>query len=161
MINEASAKQFCCEDISLIRGYERAVNDTTQVYDIHHLDGVFYTKEQLIAMGMYYKVPAMALLFMTRSEHRKIHCAFNGNGLEGREVSNETRRKISDKLKGIPNLALSVKISQLTLDGELVAEHDSIRAAQIAVGRPKQSHICACCKGKLKSAYGYIWRYTD
>lgn len=29
------------------------------------------------------------------------------------------------------------------------------------VGATRSSHICACCKGKLKSAYGYIWRYAN
>lgn len=25
----------------------------------------------------------------------------------------------------------------------------------------KSCHICSCCKGRLKSAYGYIWEYYD
>ena len=29
MINERSAKMYCCEDISLIENYEQAINDIT------------------------------------------------------------------------------------------------------------------------------------
>lgn len=29
------------------------------------------------------------------------------------------------------------------------------------VGTNKSCHICSCCKGKLKSAYGYKWEYAN
>ena len=200
MINEKKAREYCCEDISLIRGYERAVNDNTQMYVIHHLEGVFYTREELMEAGRYYDCPAESLLFMTRDEHIRYHQAFRPPMSDktkkkisdskkgwvpseetrkniseakkgkyageraywyGKQRSEEDRMKISDKLKGVPNLVLSVRILQFTLDGELIKEHTSIRSAQTAVGRPAQSHICACCKGKLKSAYGYIWRSAE
>ena len=36
MINEHNAKKFCKEDISKIENYDKAIADTTQVWDCHH-----------------------------------------------------------------------------------------------------------------------------
>lgn len=35
-----------------------------------------------------------------------------------------------------------------------------IEASQF-INKKSSSHICNCCKGKLKSAYGYIWEYSN
>ena len=43
--------------------------------------------------------------------------------------------------------------------GELLASFPSTCEAERVTGIA-QSNICSCCKGKLKSAGGYIWRYT-
>ena len=54
------------------------------------------------------------------------------------------------------------KIKQYTLNGELIREWNSIKEAEAFIGIPKaQSNISACCSGKKKRAYGYIWRYSD
>ena len=43
--------------------------------------------------------------------------------------------------------------------GELLATFPSTMEAE-RVTEIAQSNICSCCKGKLKSAHGYIWRYV-
>jgi len=62
MINEQYAKRYCCEDISKIENYEKAVNDDTQTWDIHHrleIQGEFVNSSSLLKKcGMYFKVPA-------------------------------------------------------------------------------------------------------
>ena len=40
MIMEYNAKQYCCEDITLIENYDKAIADETQVWDCHHRDEV-------------------------------------------------------------------------------------------------------------------------
>lgn len=42
--------------------------------------------------------------------------------------------------------------------GELLATFPSLREAERITGIAQQS-ISVCCKGKLKSAGGYVWRY--
>ena len=42
--------------------------------------------------------------------------------------------------------------------GELLTTFPSTREAERITGI-SNPHICECCKGKLKSAGGYIWRY--
>lgn len=52
------------------------------------------------------------------------------------------------------------KISQYTLQGEFVKEWKSIIDAEREL-EYKKSHISQCCKGKIKTSHGYIWRYRD
>lgn len=55
---------------------------------------------------------------------------------------------------------LSKKIEQYTLDGRLVKIWDSMRDIERELGY-SSGHICRCCKGQRKSAYGFIWAYAD
>ena len=48
-------------------------------------------------------------------------------------------------------------ILQFDLDGNFIREWEC--AAD--VGKKVKGHICACAKGKLHSAYGYLWKYKD
>jgi len=52
----------------------------------------------------------------------------------------------------------SISVSQYTLDMEFVGEYSSTMDAERQTG-VDHSHISACCKGKLKTAGGYIWKY--
>lgn len=102
MINEKYAKQFCKDDISKIENYEQAMNDTTKTWHCHHrleltLDGEHaLSKVDLIRMDMYYKRPYFELIFLTSIEHHRLHNT-------GKLFSEETRKKISEALKGEKN----------------------------------------------------------
>ena len=50
-------------------------------------------------------------------------------------------------------------IKQFTKDGFFLKEYPSMKEASRQTGFYK-SAISSCCKGKRKSAYGYIWRYA-
>lgn len=50
-------------------------------------------------------------------------------------------------------------IIQLTLEGEFISEHKSIRDAIAYINAKSSSNIIACCQGINKSSYGYIWVY--
>lgn len=110
MINERQAHRFCRDDISKIENYEEAVNDKTQTWHIHHrleltLDGEFaLSAAQLKMHDMYYHRPYYELIFLTPTEHRRIHNIGQSedtrnkriNSLNGHYVSDETKRKISE-----------------------------------------------------------------
>lgn len=56
-------------------------------------------------------------------------------------------------------------INQYTLDGKYIQTFISLGDALIALGKDKgsngaKSHISDVCKGKRKTAYGYIWKYV-
>ena len=53
----------------------------------------------------------------------------------------------------------SKTVYQYTLDGELVAEYPSTMEIERQLGY-YNNNISACCLGKLKTAYGYIWSYN-
>ena len=51
-------------------------------------------------------------------------------------------------------------VRQLSVDGELIKEYNSIKDAERETGFDN-SGIAKACKGKQKTAYGYIWRYAS
>lgn len=60
---------------------------------------------------------------------------------------------------GTRNKRLSKAINQLALSGELINTFEGIREAERVTGIRNQS-ISQCCKGKYKTAGGYIWEYS-
>lgn len=73
-------------------------------------------------------------------------------------------KKNAEKRVGIKRsieaiLATATKISkpvlQYSLDGNFIQEHPRISTVE----NMNVAQLIACCKGKLNSAYGYIWRY--
>lgn len=56
------------------------------------------------------------------------------------------------------NNANSNTVIQFTKSGEIVKEWPSIHEVERALGF-SSSNISACCNGKYKSAYGYVWRH--
>ena len=99
MIKIASAKSFCKDDYTKIENYKEAVNDNTQTWELHHrneftLDGKFaHTANELKEMNMYFKRPANELIFLPKSVHKSLHA-------KSRKLSDESREKISNSLKG-------------------------------------------------------------
>lgn len=75
------------------------------------------------------------------------------------QVNYGTRNKqVSQKL--LNRKDQSKPVLQYTLDMVLVAEYPSMAEAERKTGINKAT-INLCCKGKLKSAGGYIWKYKD
>ena len=82
MINKYKAFRYCCEDISNIENYDKAIADTTQMWELHHRmethrrNGTrrkFTLSAKLLrAAGAYLKRPASELIFLTREEHQHI-----------------------------------------------------------------------------------------
>ena len=99
MINEKYAKKFCCEDLSLIENYDIAVADTTQTWHCHHRGEILpcgrFSVSDLKKFELYFNRPASELIFLTHSEHRRLH-------LKGVPKSEAHKKAISEALKGVP-----------------------------------------------------------
>ena len=102
MINERQAKKYCKEDISKIENYDKAVADTSQTWDLHHRTEIWWncSKQDLIDNECYFNRKACELIFLTRSEHDKLH-------KKDKVVSESTRQKLSASLKGKKRKPLS------------------------------------------------------
>ena len=115
MIDEYRAKLYCKEDISKIKNYDKAIADTTQVWHCHHMTETWWncSKKDLIENECYYNRKACELIFLTKSEHSRLHRKGLkqsittrrkiGESHKGLKLSKKTCRKISETLKGKPN----------------------------------------------------------
>ena len=119
-----NVKIFCCDDASLIENYDKAIADTTQVWEVHHRlethtsDGearplnATLSRDELVALGMYYKRPVSELILLTHREHTKLtHTGIkeseeakrkNSEAQKGKTYSEEYKRHMSEVTKGIP-----------------------------------------------------------
>ena len=53
-------------------------------------------------------------------------------------------------------------VYKYTMDMQLVDKYDTIKSASESIGGGnKRCDISACCRGRQKSAYGFIWSYED
>ena len=131
---------YCCEDLSLIENYDKAISDVTQTWRCHHRleiqdEGkVIYTPKQLENLGLYYNRPASELIFLTLSEHNTLHGKYapdernkrRSNTMKGKShpQSKETREYLSKINKGKTiSLETRNKISN-TLTGRIQTEEE-------------------------------------
>lgn len=110
MIDIIKAKQYCKDDIAKIENYDKAVNDKTLTWHCHHRletsDTVRARPSRYLKMcDMYFHRPASELIFLTPSEHRRIHHEYNQLHRKihvekkCKHHSEETKRKISETMK--------------------------------------------------------------
>ena len=114
--------------------------------------------------------------------HRLVWEAFNGTISEGLQVNHINEVKTDNRLsnlnlmtakenlnygtrneragKVLKNGKKSKPVLQFTLDNILVKEYSSIMQAERETGFAN-SYISACCKGKYKTAYNFIWKYKE
>lgn len=70
------------------------------------------------------------------------------------DYSTEERKKIARK----NGKAAKKAIIQFSKENEYIAEYENIKQASVKL-KINASHISETCKGKRKSAGGYVWRY--
>lgn len=56
----------------------------------------------------------------------------------------------------------SIKVNQYDLKGNFIKQWNSMTEAEKKLNiKRAATNICACCKNKVKSAYGYKWEYGE
>ena len=66
--------------------------------------------------------------------------------------------RVAKGLRNHPNKSKTV--SQYTIDGTLVGSYPSTNEAERQTGY-SNGNISACCRGKMKQAYGFVWKYNN
>ena len=114
--------------------------------------------------------------------HRLVWLAFNGSIPENTQVNHINEIKSDNRLENLNlmtckencnwgtrterstkkriNGKCSKVVLQFTLDNILVKEYPSAHQVERELGFA-QTNISACCNGKYKQMYGYIWRYKE
>lgn len=117
--------KYICSEYWNIENYDKAINDD-KMWECHHRlevseDGLhtIYSKKELRNKGLMFNRPADELIFLTKSEHLKLHnntiearqkSSENGKGKHnnnkdhnpfyGKKHTEETRKKISEACGG-------------------------------------------------------------
>ena len=93
MINLKFTKRCCIDSITLIENYEKAINDTTQCWVLHHRKEIDegLSVKQLIEQNLYFHRPPTELIFLTKSEHISLH--HKGKKIPEEQIETQ-RRKI-------------------------------------------------------------------
>lgn len=118
----------------------------------------------------------------TRKVHRLVWLTFNGPVPSGKVINHINEDKTDNRLENLNLLSVkenncwgtriqrvserqingkkSKRVSQFSLDGSFIKKFPSTHEVERELGY-KQSNIWACCSGKYKQAYGYIWKYDE
>lgn len=104
MISIKNIQRFCKEDPSLIENYDKAIADTTHIWDCHHRLEIqgneVHSMQELKESGLYYHRPACELIFLIHSEHSSLHKG-KAHPNKGKHLSEETKNKIAKSLIGV------------------------------------------------------------
>ena len=84
--------KYYCKDYTKIENYGLAITDDSQTWDCHHRNERFYSKSELIDLGLYYDCPPCELIFLTVKEHK----ALFHRGQQGHKLSEEHKKALSE-----------------------------------------------------------------
>lgn len=88
----------------------------------------------------------------------------------GAKLSEESKSKISNATMGRPYPALAIErskektqraVSYYNKEGTLIKSFISATNAYSWLNKNKTGAIIGCCRGRKKTAYGYVWKYKE
>lgn len=72
-----------------------------------------------------------------------------------------SRKPILGETREYKNLGKAKEVYQYDLNGKFVNKYSSTGEAARSLGVSSNSHIGECCRGKIKSYKGFVWRYAE
>lgn len=126
--------------------------------DLRKYDHVFcFTKDKILVAE--YKTIAEA----SRASGISVSIISQEVGKEVKTLSGGfywSKEKVLGQIKDYANLGKSKAVNQYDLKGKFIMTYPSTGIAAKAVNGV-HSHIGECCRGKIKSYKGFVWRYID
>ena len=119
------------------------------------------TKEKIRRKAIGRKVTDAAKAKMSESHKKR---EYNKEELSLRAIkANAIRWSDPDQLRKIKEEnKLNKTIVQYDKNGKYLTEYFSAsEAARMTVGIKGRKNICSCATGKLKTAYGFVWKYKE
>ena len=148
--------KFCSEPIDKIEHYEEALADNFAGWCMHHRleiqpDGTRVSAKELIDQNLYFHRPASELMFMRREEHTSLHMLGKPTWNKGKQLSEESRCKMSEAHKGkhLP-AETRQKIAESHKGKHLSEEHRRKMSAALKGKR----HSAEACKKMSESHKG-------
>lgn len=190
--------EYYCDNIENIENYEAAKKDNFKGWDCHHRlethnsDGerrlVDITRNELKALDMCYHRPPEELIFLTTSEHTRLHKKGQKRGPrsdetrskisaanKGKKFSEEHKNKIAEACKGRTlSKETKNKISKTHKEKLINRKDQSKKVLCVETGivfssimeayrktRIHYGNISNVCNGKHKTAGGYHWKFYN
>lgn len=153
MINIRCAKSYC-KDYENIENYEEALN-SLEKWECHHRNEKYYNQSDLKKLGLYYDCPPCELIFLRRSEHRKLHHSGKEPWNKGKKLSEEYKQK----LRKPKSEETKRKISKSQKGRQLSEEHKmNISKAHKGENNPNfGKHFSEEAKKKMSEARKKYW----
>lgn len=96
------------------------------------------------------------LVVLPASEHTKLHYETAPDTFK--KPTEKRVKSISKALTGRRAVEKHIPVVQLTKEGAFVKNWECI--SDVAEIGYSPGNVCMCCKGQLKTAYGFLWRYA-
>ena len=148
--------KFCSDPLDKIEHYEEALAENFKGWCIHHRleiqpDGTRVSAKELIDKNLYFHRPASELMFMRREEHTSLHMLGKPTWNKGKQLSEESRCKMSEAHKGkhLP-AETRQKIAESHKGKHLSEEHRRKMSAALKGKR----HSAEACKKMSESHKG-------
>ena len=154
MIYLKNVKKFCRDDFSLIENYDKAIADNTKTWVCHHRRETIYSAKELIEIGEYYNRPAEELIFLTPTDHQRLHHL-------GKHHSEESRKKMSEARKGNPSWNkgkhLSAEARKKMAEAHKGKNHSDETRQKIAEAHKGKNHSAETRKKMSEAHKGKHW----
>lgn len=151
MISEIQLASYCSSDGKDIENYDLAMADTSQTWEIHHRRGEFTSREDLIKKRLYYGRPSEELIFLTRSEHQKLH----KKGKKRKPFTAEHCENLSKSRMGSKNPFYGKTHSDDTKEqiSKSLKKHHDITVSQVDDPKAYMRELYLKNKDKIKARY--------
>ena len=152
-----------------IENYQKAVEDDTQIWHCHHRLEIYdengkerflqKSRDELIAENRYYNRPASELIFLTKSEHMRLHMKHMGiygyshknatgsGSMKGKFLSENQKEKISESKigrhywnNGVRNIIVFECPGQGWKLGKLITTEERNRAQSLGESNKGRKH---------------------
>jgi hypothetical protein len=98
----------------------------------------------------------VAYFFINNYEKNKII-----NHIDENKYNNYYKNLEITTCKGNIRHSIAVKINKYDLNINLIKKYDCMKDAADELNIKTSGNISKCCQGKLKTAYGFIWKFEN
>ena len=153
--NHVDNLEWVTRSENMIHAYSIGLVEQTKLLDAPTYESLlerFLLGESMSALATEHSAGLTRVTINMRklAKDRGIHEKFEAQLKEQKQIRNTKA-----------NAAKQRKVTQYTLDGELVAVHASLSSASKALGKTTSGPISNALQGRAKTAYGFKWELVD